>query len=96
MAKEPQDYKRKREPFRFQIAGADYTLRPPTLNQMKAAKDAGDDIDGMLDVFAACGDESLVAAVGDLELPDVNQLFRDWIVSYAPDGDAGKSSGSSS
>lgn len=93
--KQPKDYKRKREPFDFAIDGVAYRFRAPIFDEMKQAKDAGDDIESMLSVFTACSDEATVAAIGQLELPDVNELFKDWISSYAPDDEAGKSGGSS-
>lgn len=91
MAKAPKDYKRKHEPFEFTLGGNPHKLKAPTLNQMKTAA-AVDDFDGMIALFKACGDDGLMADAGDLELPDVKDLFNDWIQSY---GDPGKSGGSS-
>lgn len=88
--RQPQDRRRKREPFGFVVDGIEYALRPPTFGQVADMQTAENETVAVLAMLeGCCTTPEAYEAIRSLDAQDVNELFDDWMTALG--GSPGKS-----
>jgi len=88
----PQDHKPAGR--QVEINGETYTLANPKVGLLRKVRKL-DPLDLMFTLFEECGTPEFLAAIDELDAPELNAIFSDWSDTLGG-GDAGKSGGSSS